>query len=1048
MLEPGVYEQVINQEICRQLQEVPDACQAREPLDPTGASRILTDYLSGVVEKGMELVKDQGGGLDGQVDLANAIVSLIRTRTQVEDFTGLGVDPAGQQLLALLARDDPGLAAGRTAQELKRPETSLARTSLFTGTGREPSLYSELKKEILSASRVDMLVSFIRWSGLRLLLPELQQFTLNGGQLRVITTCYMGATDPKAVEQLAALPNTRLRISYDTRRTRLHAKAYMFYRRTGFHTAYVGSSNLSNAAISTGLEWNLKLTAQDQPEIMQKISATFDHYWASQDFQVYGEDQRDRLLQALRAQRHPGEDATLFFDIRPYPFQQEILDRLQVEREVRNCRRNLVVAATGTGKTVIAALDYRRFCSQRRGSPNRLLFVAHREEILRQSLHTFQEVLRDPNFGALMVGGESPDRMDHLFLSIQSFRSQSLEQKLDPRYYDYIVVDEFHHAAAPSYRALLDHFRPRILLGLTATPERMDGKSILDWFDGRIAAEIRLPEAIERRLLCPFQYFGVSDTVDLDQVRWLRGGYDTGELNRVYVFTREVAERRADHIIRSLDRYVADLEEVRGLGFCVSVEHARFMADRFSFAHIPSLALTGQSNETERRDARRRLVAGELRFLFVVDIYNEGVDIPEINTVLFLRPTESLTVFLQQLGRGLRLSQGKDCLTVLDFIGQANRRYNFQEKFQALLGDPRRSIRKEVEEGFPSVPTGCFIQLEKKASEAVLDNIAAAFKGKAALVNRIATFEEDSGLPLNLENFLAFCHLELQDIYNGNYSFARLCARAGKRPDFTEPAERQLTKAFPRLVFIDSRRWITFLLDLLPRLNHTDLSALPPLKQRMLQMFYYTVWQEGAAHWNDRTVRSNLRTLSASPVMLEDLLNLLRLRYSAIDFLDEPVDLGFDSPLDLHCTYTRDQILTALDCLTPANIREGVRWFAEKKLDVFLITLNKTDKDYSPTTMYQDYAISRDLFHWQSQSTTSADGKVGQRYIHHQELGSRVALFVRENKRNRLGAAPYTFLGTAVYLQHTGSRPMSITWKLDRPIPAKYLPSITRTAAG
>ena len=558
-----------------------------------------------------------------------------------------------------------------------------------------------------------------------------------------------------------------------------------------------------------------------------------------------------------------------------------------------------------------------------------------------------------------------------------------------------------------------------------------------------------MPEAIDRKLLCPFQYFGVTDTVDLDKLKWSAGGYDKSELSKIYTLSGMMAERRADLVVSSLLKYVTDIEDVKGLGFCVTVDHAEFMCRYFNEHGIPSMFLTGKSPDEERRSAKDSLVSGKVRFIFVVDIYNEGVDIPEINTVLFLRPTESLTIFLQQLGRGLRLAEDKECLTVLDFIGQANRKYNFEDKFAALLSNTTRSVTREIKDGFVSAPKGCYIHLEKKAAKYILDNIRASYGNTAGLVTRVASFEEDTGTKLNLANFLDYYHLDPRSVYKFA-TFSRLCARADVIDDFTEPLEEMMTKALARLAVIDSRRWITFLLDLLPRLDDVDFDKLSDIEKRMLQMFYITVWGKAAEDWSSDEVWDNLYALADSPVLLGELIELLRYQYNQIDFIDAPVDVGFDCPLDLHCTYTRDQLLVALDFLKPATVREGVKWLPDQKLDVFFVTLNKADKDYSPTTMYNDYSINEWLFHWQSQSTTAERSSTGQRYIHHKEQGSRVLLFVREFKADRItnGAEAYTYLGTANYVKHEGEKPMNITWRLDAPIPAKYLKKTNKLVVG
>lgn len=1048
MLHDGLYEQIINKEMETEL-GLTDKLSTTAPIDSAEASKVLAKYIAEVVEKGLDNVADNGGDVNSQVALANRIISTIINETNENDFSEMSVAERSEQLLALFDKKNSILALDEKAAII-RPETSIAQSSLFTGAIHEPQMYTELKKEIVSCNRIDMLVSFIKWSGLRLLMDELKTFTQNGGELRIITTSYMGATDVKAIEELRKLPNTQIKVSYDTKRTRLHAKTYVFYRNTGFTTAYVGSSNLSNAAISSGLEWNVKVTKKDLPETIDKIEATFESYWNSPEFEYYDEGQVERLQRALKAEKYVDSNNPELYtmDINPYYYQQQILDRLEAERLVRGYYKNLVVAATGTGKTVISALDYKRFRKQNPDKPCRLLFVAHREEILKQSLYTFRAVLKDANFGEMFVGNYKPESIDNLFISIQTFNSQDFTQKTTPEFYDYIIVDEFHHAAAPTYQKLLAYYNPKILLGLTATPERMDGKSILPYFNNRIAAEIRLPEAIDRKLLCPFQYFGVTDTVDLDSLKWANGGYDKGELSRVYTASGYVAQQRADLVVRSLLKYVTDINDVKGLGFCVTIEQAEFMCKYFNEHGIASMYLTGKSPDEERREAKNQLTTGKVRFIFVVDIYNEGVDIPEVNTVLFLRPTESLTVFLQQLGRGLRLSEDKECLTVLDFIGQANRKYNFEDKFAVLLSNTTRSVTREIKDGFISVPKGCYIQLERKAAQYILDNIRASYGNTAGLMSKIISFEDDTGKKLTLANFLDYYRLDARAMYKFS-SFSRLCARADIIDDFNEPIEDVLTKAFPRLVSIDSRRWIIFLITILNSIDDIDFTSLSDVEKRMLQMFYVTVWGKPIDDWNSEEVIDNFRALFDSPIMLKELIDLLKYNFDHIDFIDEKVELGFDCPLDLHCTYTRDQLLVAMDFMKPTSVREGVKWLPEKQVDIFMITLNKSDKDYSPTTMYNDYSINDTLFHWQSQSTTNAENSVGQRYIHHQERGSRVLLFVREFKKDKFGnTAPYTFLGTADYVSHNGSRPMNIVWKLKKPIPAKYLKKTNKLVVG
>lgn len=346
-MKPGLYEQIINRQMNHELESIPEDCKHQEKVDSAEASRVLATYAAELLKRKMDAIYETSGdeALGAQISYINQVIGSMG----VESEEQLLIENTGEQLLNLLQQSGEQKLLGKKAKDTPRPKTSMAYSSLFTGASREPQMLTELKKEIVSADQIDMLVSFIKWSGLRELLEELRIFTEKGGELRVICTSYMGTTDVKAVEKLNKLPNTKIKISYDTKRTRLHAKSYIFYRATGFTTAYIGSSNMSNAALTSGLEWNVKAAEKDMADTIEKVKATFESYWNDNEFVTYNESQKERLIQVLRNEKYVGEgEARKFvFDIRPYSYQQEILDKLDVERKVFHHNRNLVVAATG-----------------------------------------------------------------------------------------------------------------------------------------------------------------------------------------------------------------------------------------------------------------------------------------------------------------------------------------------------------------------------------------------------------------------------------------------------------------------------------------------------------------------------------------------------------------------------------------------------------------------------------------------------------------------------------------------------------------------------
>lgn len=1041
MLREGIYEEVINQKLANSLSELEKEKFAigKEPIDQEEASKKLAAYISYITRKALTDVRDTNKkktdeSLIEQIRLCNEIIQYLSKELGQEELNELQVKEEAEVLTSLYSK----MNSIKSMKDDKpiRPVTPISESSLFTGAKNEPNMMNELKKEIITANEVHMLVSFIKWSGLRVIMDELKEFTERGGEFKVITTSYMEATDYKAIYELSQLPNTEIKVSYDVKRTRLHAKAYIFKRDTSFSTAYIGSSNLSNPALTSGLEWNVKVTEKDSFDVMQKVYATFESYWNDEEFESFhfnNEEDHKHLKSMLnKSKLEENANRLALFDIKPYHYQKEVLEKLSTERDVHGKYKNLIVAATGVGKTVISAFDYKRFLKEN-GRPARLLFVAHREEILKQSLETFRTILKDFNFGDLLVGREKPDSLDHLFISIQSLNSTKLTEKTEKDFYDFIIVDEFHHAAAQSYQKLLDYYEPKILLGLTATPERMDGKSVLTYFDDRIAAEIRLTEAIDRKLLSPFQYFGVSDTVDLSNVKWRKKGYDLRELENVYTSDKI----RVRQIVKSLYKYVTDIDEVKGLGFCVGVEHAKYMAKSLNDFGIPSIALHGGSDREVRETAKQKLLAGDIRFIFVADLYNEGVDLPEVNTVMFLRPTESLTVFLQQLGRGLRLAEGKECLTVLDFIGQAHKDYDvFEKKYKALIGKAKHSVKYYVENGFANLPKGSFIQLEKQAKNYILRNIHSATYTKANLIEKLKNFHMDSDRKLTLANFLDHHQMSLYDLYgrSANRSFSRLLVEADLKEDFYVENEEEVVKRLPYLFHLNSKKLLDFLL------KYIDQRQIGNQQEELMRnLLFYTFYRATPEKLGLLTIEEGIDRVLSSTELKEEIRAILEYKLSKIETREWNNDLHFETPLMVHSLYTSDQIMAALGHYNEEkrpDFREGVKYLKDKKVNALFITLNKSEKDFSPSTLYEDYAINEKLFHWQSQNKTSSNTSVGQRYINHRKMGTQIALFVREYKTQNGYPSPFVFLGTADYIKHSGEKPMSITWRLRHEMPS------------
>lgn len=932
MLE-GLYESLITKSMRGALDGLDALMAATGKVDEADEPEVLSRHVRAAVLRALEGERDR----DRRRVLVNRILQDIKAEEDV-------LVEASSQLLSLTRPGAPGQVA---RSDRGRPATPLSEAALLTNAHGEPAMGSELRAELMSTDRVDLLCAFVKWHGIRLLERELADLRERGVKLRVITTTYMGATERVALDRLVNDFGADVRVQYDALRTRLHAKAWLFRRNTGFDTAYVGSSNLSRAALLDGVEWNVRLSSVATPTLLEKFSATFDTYWNDPSHEPYDPaTDRDRLDDALAEAggSRSSDRVTLSLsglDVRPYPHQTQMLESLDVERKVHGRHRNLIVAATGTGKTVVAALDFKRLATAAGRRP-KLLFVAHRREILQQSLRTYREVLADASFGELYVSGARPERWDHVFASVQSLTAYGVGN-IPADAYEVVVIDEFHHAEASTYRRILARLAAGELLGLS----------------------------------------------------------------------------------------------MKALAFCVSVAHAAYMTGVFQRAGIPSAMITGTTAMHSREQAISDLRTGRINAIFAVDVFNEGVDIPTINTVLFLRPTESSTVFLQQLGRGLRAAPGKAVLTALDFVGHHRKEFRFDQRYRALTGSTRAQLLRDIETGFPFLPAGSQVVLDRQTQESVLAHV----KGQISTTRKQLIADLRAHPTHDLAVFLRDSGVELADVVRSDRSWTELRRDAGLQVPLGGPREETLLKRVRAMVHVDdperARAYSQWLADDAPAYDLAD-SRL----QAYGRMLFFSLWPDGGGY---DSYAAGLAALRQEPAAREDLRAVIGLGLADAEHVTTSLTGSLERrPLQVHARYTREEVVAALDYVSvdgrkPNSFREGVLYSEPAAADAFFVTLKKSEADYSPTTMYRDYAVSPTLFHWESQSGTSVASKTGQRYLHHAELGSHVLLFARPEKVSAFGSgAPYLFLGQADYVEHRGERPIAITWRLRTAMPASH----------
>ena len=616
------------------------------------------------------------------------------------------------------------------------------KTHLTVG-GDDPFL-PKLIEAINHATSISIAAAFIRQSGLNLIFDALEDALIRGTELRVLTGDYLGITQPNALRQLMLLSGrgAKLRVFESKNNQSFHMKAYIFIEseleNVKAGVAFVGSSNISKSALTDGLEWNLTVHHNEAPNKFHSVLQHFNLLFANQKCIELNHQWIDKYEQRIPKTSYIKlaiDNENENFEPVPTPnvIQAEALAKLFQARQ-NGYKRGLVVMATGTGKTWLSAFD----CLN--SNANKVLFVAHREEILDQAEKTFIRIFPDARIGRY-AGANKDHDSDLLFASIQTIGKQAYLAQFSTTQFDYIVIDEFHHASATSYRKLLNYFSPKFLLGLTATPERTDQSDILSLCDNNLVFDYGMFEAINADVLCSFDYRGVADNVDYSEISWRKNKFDPQQLENKLATTS-----RAKHNLNTWQK----LKQKRTLAFCISTQHADFMANYFSSHGVKSLSVHSNS-KTPRNLALKRLESGQVEVIFSVDLFNEGIDLPSIDTVMMLRPTDSKIIFLQQLGRGLRKSDSKERLIILDFIGN---HISFFRKVDALFqfgvtNANRKAFITKLKNNSLMLPKGCFINFDLEAidilqqlTESNIDKQIEMYQGLEQSLGRRPTISE------------------------------------------------------------------------------------------------------------------------------------------------------------------------------------------------------------------------------------------------------------------------------------------------------------------
>lgn len=898
------------------------------------------------------------------------------------------------------------------------------------------NFFTYLKEELNSCDSFCFIVSFIKFSGIQLLINTLDELKNRGIKGRIITSVYLNITDPKALRKLMEYDNVEIKVYTNTRES-FHTKAYLFHRKE-YSSCIIGSSNLSQSALYSGEEWNVRLVKDNYLDIFDQSCEQFEKIWDSNE----AVELNSRFIDMYEEfKSNTGNIETFDFKkeennkeiFRPNKMQSELLEKLKLTRQFGN-KKGLIVAATGTGKTYLAAMDILHV------KPASFLFIAHREELINNAFNVFSKILpHDISEYGFLTGSEKNYNKKFMFSTIQSLYKNT--EYFSKQAFDYIIIDEFHHSKASTYETVLNYFEPSFLLGLTATPERMDGKDILELCDYNLIGEMGLREALEYDLLSPFHYFGLIDnTVDYKEIPFSNGRYDDRILGE-----KLSIPKRVEFIHSKIEKIGFDGDKVKAIAFCANIKHAEYMKEQFKLKGYTTESITARDNQQNRREITDNFQNGNIEILCVVDIFNEGIDIPDVNLLLFLRPTMSSTIFIQQLGRGLRKVKNKDFVTILDFIGNHKKDYIITQAFSENTLSEKDRLLTEIKNQFSDIPGASYIELDRICQDRIIskienynslskDNIVAEyleFKNEFGRELDIIDFKDNIELFLRLKNkFGSFVKaqklIEKLDYYFHNDE-EEIFGILEKNFSINYPYEVLIIWLLSETGTISPKDVISkfesvFLIKINKKLQyHLIIRAMRELSENDLFIF------------NSLTNTISLKTTDFTKFFKKRLIGLIEL--FILNF-KKKIDINEfnNNILVKYNDYSRIELQILLD----SNAQKG-SWRAGYSVSrehiCLFITLNKS-LVLKEELKYDNYFHRQDIVQWISQNKTSHDSKVGRMYVEHKDLNMKVHIFIRKDPVLENGAAaPFSYLGEAEYHTSHGDKPMYMLWKLEHPVP-------------